>query len=72
MEAPFDIIYLDPPYENWDHEILTLIDTTPILKVGGYLFIEEAKKPTQELKNFELVSERSAGRSKLFQYRKIS
>lgn len=71
MEAPFDIIYLDPPYEKWDHEILTLIDTTPILKVGGYLFIEEAKKPTQELLSLELVSERSAGRSKLFQYRKV-
>lgn len=72
MEAPFDIIYLDPPYENWDHEILTLIDATSILKVGGYLFIEEAKKPTQELKNLELISERSAGRSKLFQYKKVA
>lgn len=70
MEAPFQIIYLDPPYEKWDPEILTFIDTTKILSEGGYLFIEEAKKPEQELLTLELISERSAGRSKLFQYQK--
>lgn len=71
VTVPFQIIYLDPPYENWDHEILTLIDTTGILAKDGYLFIEEAKKPTQILTNLELISERNAGRSNLFQYRKM-
>lgn len=68
---PFQIIYLDPPYENWDHQILTLIDTTTILAPGGYLFIEEAVKPQQELSTLEFVGERNAGRSQLFQYRKL-
>lgn len=69
-KIPYDIIYLDPPYENWDHEILHFIDTSDLLISGGYLFIEEAKKPEYLFENLVLVSERSAGRSKLFQYKK--
>jgi 16S rRNA (guanine(966)-N(2))-methyltransferase RsmD len=69
-EPPFQIIYLDPPYEKWDHQILTLIDTTDILEKGGFLFIEEAKRPGNTLTSLELVSERRAGRSQLFQYQK--
>jgi 16S rRNA (guanine966-N2)-methyltransferase len=68
MEAPFYIIYLDPPYENWEGSILTLIDESDLLAKDGHLFIEEAEEPTAELKNLHLVSKRSAGRSKLFEY----
>lgn len=70
LQEPFQIIYLDPPYEKWDLSLLECIDSSSILAPGGYLFIEETVKPNLELNNLELVSERSAGRSKLFQYRR--
>lgn len=72
LEEPFQIIYLDPPYEKWDLALIEYIDHSTLLAPGGYLFVEEAKKPEISLKNLELISERKTGRSKLFQYKKDS
>ncbi len=68
-DQQFDLIYADPPYgEGWGSIIVQAIDSSNLLKEGGYLFIEEQAgvlthlPPTQHL---SLVSERKIGRSSL-------
>lgn len=68
LNAPFDLIYADPPYgEGWGPLILQAIDTQELLKKEGALFIEESMGALKELPptRLSLVKERRTGRSVL-------
>jgi 16S rRNA (guanine(966)-N(2))-methyltransferase RsmD len=77
----FEIIFADPPYEkhgkdesgkfNYSSKILEIVDSSGLLKEGGYLFIEDARTFTPEvhaLTGLTFVSSRSTGRSSLNQF----
>jgi 16S rRNA (guanine966-N2)-methyltransferase len=83
--APFDIIYVDPPYNEtlekqgqmvgYTQRIIEMIDQSPLLVPSGLLFIEEAKEvapPPESLSTLRLKNSRRLGRSMLYQYEKIS
>jgi 16S rRNA (guanine966-N2)-methyltransferase len=79
----FDIIYADPPYEMmgtfngqvlpYSQQVLSLIDTLPLLKVGGYLYIEDVFTPEQlgEVPTLKLISKRRIGSTHLCEFQKI-
>lgn len=70
----FDIIYLDPPYDSflqYSTKILSMIDSSKILKPNGVLFIEDSTASiprTEGLVTLILKSSRNMGRSALHQY----
>ena len=67
-EKSFDLIYLDPPYEqNLYEKPLQLIDQHEILVEGGILFIEERVSKEFSFKNFEL-KKRKIGNTFLYQF----
>ncbi len=69
----FDVVYVDPPYEESVlEEILMFFDTHTLLNAGGVLFLEEGVPAV--LKSFKLsqlyhVDSRSFSRSTLHQFR---
>jgi 16S rRNA (guanine(966)-N(2))-methyltransferase RsmD len=70
--ALFDVIYLDPPYEaiHLYLEIITFLDTHPLMTNGGHLFIEEglpSKLTLPPLTHFQKKDSRTFGRSQLHQ-----
>jgi 16S rRNA (guanine966-N2)-methyltransferase len=78
LQKKFDIIYVDPPYENckeglqYSKRVLELLDTAPLLKAGGLLFIE-GPHPFDlelELKNLTFEKARRMGRATLREYSK--
>lgn len=75
----FDIIYADPPYDTYAHQVLfsekivRLIDQGTLLKAGGVLFVEEGSKSLPEIKELttlRLLSSRRMGRALLQQYQR--
>jgi 16S rRNA (guanine966-N2)-methyltransferase len=81
----YDIIYADPPYEKmilqqgnndgkrvfYSENILKMIDSESLLKVGGVLFIEEASSTDLEalsLQNLKQINVRRSGSSALYQF----
>lgn len=68
----FDIIFADPPYgQGLSDEVLLFVDTHPLLKKGGELFLEdvmEKQKEAPPLTTLTLQSERRMGRSCLRHY----
>lgn len=74
ITVPFDLIYIDPPYEKVSYdEILSLIDALNLLKSGGRLFVEEAAppklKPDQHIyQHFSYKDSRRFSISVLHQY----
>lgn len=73
-KAVFDLIYIDPPYNQDSFSILQFIDEQPILKKGGALFLEE-KAPSKLQNKRELfkhlgwIDERKFGTTVLNQFR---
>ncbi len=70
----FDLIYIDPPYDEqtWHLDLLTLLDTLQLAQ-GATIFIEEAlpslwEKESPNLKHFLCKNKRRFGRSLLHQY----
>ncbi len=54
--STFDIIYCDPPYSlaSIHLEILSFLDTHPLLKLSGTLFLEEGVPSSLDLKKLSL------------------
>jgi 16S rRNA (guanine966-N2)-methyltransferase len=68
--APYDLIYIDPPYEKEVLEILELIIANKLLAPRGLLFLEEryrAKAPS--FPGLELVASRRYGIAHLHEFR---
>lgn len=59
--APFDLILIDPPYQEFDpHTILGLIEESSLLNEGGHLVYElTAGKPEPETQSLQLISFRT-------------
>lgn len=81
----FDIIYADPPYDAqmkgpetpiaFSQRLIEIIDTLPLLRDEGVLFIEDSAKfkpSPQKLSTLEFVNQRQAGRSSLLQFRRLT
>ena len=68
----YDIIYIDPPYEDkYTQLILEKLDEASLLKPGGLLFLEEAHKAKihpEKLVKLTLIDTRAFGRSTLFRF----
>lgn len=74
LKNPFDIIYVDPPYERVPlTNILTLIDEKNLLREGGILFFEEPSPSKEKWENVSLnhlvhKDTRRFGKALLHQY----
>ena len=74
LKEPFDIIYIDPPYEKIPlSEILTFIDTSKLLNPGGHLFIETVAPSKEALEkvpfhHLNLLSTRKLGKTLLYDF----
>lgn len=65
----FDVIYADPPYgKGLSGPVLTFLDTHPLLKPTGILFIEDADLTPPPLSHLILHTKRSVGRACLYEY----
>ncbi|MCK4934614.1 MAG: 16S rRNA (guanine(966)-N(2))-methyltransferase RsmD [Simkaniaceae bacterium] len=74
LQSPFDIIYIDPPYEKgYAEKILELIDKNKLLAENGILFVEE-RAPLKNLSliNLELKQQKTYGSTKLYQFEQKS
>lgn len=63
-EGPFDLVFVDPPYELWPGlgaEIAPLL--AKVLRQGGKVIIESGRAPSPELPGFDTVRERRYGRT---------
>lgn len=80
--AQFDLIYADPPYEkagifngqrmSFTQQLLFLLDALPLLKEGGYLFIEDIiSKELSPTVSLKLVSSRRVGDAQLCEFKKV-
>ncbi len=73
LKEPFDLIYVDPPYDLPIHPILEEIIQHGLLKKGGSLFVEERYNPKEKPNPFSspllcLKSSRKFGTAILHQY----
>jgi len=72
-KSPFDIIFADPPYAlGLGQKTLNFVETSSLLKIGGYLIIEEAKETPLIPKVLLEEKRRPFGRTLLYVFRKIS
>lgn len=70
----FDICYFDPPYGSQSTNILSLLDTGPLLTEDAYFFVEESLQTpldTSSLKHFTLHSKRRIGKTLLYCFKYI-
>ena len=72
-EAPFDFIFLDPPYaETLAFQTMELIAERGLLSKNGFLVTECRKKVKPEpCKNLALVREKHYGQAKILVYRPV-
>ncbi len=70
--SPYDIIYIDPPYEKDTAVILDELTKLNLLSSNGILFVEERyqSKTAHIPKGFELINKRRYGIAQLLWYRK--
>ncbi len=80
----FDIIYADPPYEmkgvfngqllSYSQQLLYLLDSLPLLKLDGFLYIEDVFSAEQfnHVASLKLVSTRKVGNTHLCELKKVS
>jgi 16S rRNA (guanine966-N2)-methyltransferase len=62
LEGPWDIIFLDPPFQRFDAvRILEQIRTTDALAEGGLIYLEAPRRLTLDLAGFRLVKHSRAG-----------
>ncbi|HEX2582661.1 MAG TPA: 16S rRNA (guanine(966)-N(2))-methyltransferase RsmD [Chlamydiales bacterium] len=68
--SPYDLIYIDPPYEKEIPELLELIVEKNLLAPRGLLFLEERfQSKTPSFSALELVNSRRYGIAALHQFR---
>ncbi len=75
MKGPFDLIYIDPPYDTPIAPIVEEIIAKNLLKEDSFLFIEERYDPDREenpiiIPSLTHVSTRKFGIALLHQYKK--
>ncbi len=79
LKKSFDIIYVDPPYENcqeglnYSKRVIELLDAGSLLKPGGLLFVEGPHPfdlQVEGLKSLTFEKARRMGRATLQQYSK--
>jgi 16S rRNA (guanine966-N2)-methyltransferase len=67
----FDLIYIDPPYDqipNLANALIQKIEETKLLNEEGLLFLETGKEPISlSLSSLALIRERRFGTSRLYQ-----
>ena len=73
LKGPFDIIYIDPPYDLSIKTIFTKLLQSTLIKPGSIIFLEQRFEPKKESKPFEdpkilLKSSRKFATTILFQY----
>lgn len=80
----FDIIYADPPYEmkgifngelrSYSQQLLFLLDSLPLLKINGFLYIEDVFSAEQltHVASLELISARKVGNTHLCELKKVN
>src|SRR5205085_8587666 len=71
LVKPFDMIYVDPPYETRVEPIVKRIVASHLLKVGGNLFVEmryDSKKAEPRIDFLTLHSTRKFGAAALYHY----
>lgn len=80
----FDIIYADPPYEmkgtfngqllSYSQQLLYLLDTLPLLKIDGLVFIEDVFSAEQltHVPSLKLISSRRVGSTHLCEFKKVA
>ncbi|NGX61359.1 MAG: Ribosomal RNA small subunit methyltransferase D [Chlamydiae bacterium] len=62
----FDIIYLDPPYgKGWSNQVLTFLDTHPLLAEEGVIFVEDSTSIEEDFETLKIHSSRRKGRAYL-------
>lgn len=72
LKNTFDIIYSDPPYEqaSFHTTLLNFLDTHPILRPGGFLFLEEGESTAYtSLSRIKFIRTRSFGNAHLHLFR---
>ncbi len=70
--SPYDLIYIDPPYEKETAHLLETIASLKLLAPRGLLFLEERYNPKAKPPippSFELIQSRRYGIAHLHQYR---
>lgn len=77
----FDIIFADPPYEkkgifggeliSYSQQLLYILDTLPLLKENGYLYLEDVLPESLISKTFKLISSRTVGKTSLCEFKKL-
>jgi 16S rRNA (guanine966-N2)-methyltransferase len=74
LKEPYDLIYIDPPYDLPVLELLEEIGKKKILKTGGILFFEERfkKNPPPHLSHLSYVDSRRYGEALIHQYHNCS
>lgn len=68
----FDLIYIDPPYDQDPFPILQFLDENPLLSPEGHLFFEEgspSKIPIHRLHHLKWIEGRKFGTTILNQFR---
>ncbi len=75
MKQPFDLIYIDPPYDTPIFPIVKEIILQNLLKPSSFLFIEERYDPDRkenptEIPDLKHISSRKFGIALLHQYQK--
>lgn len=72
LKNTFDVIYSDPPYDqsSFHTTLLDFLDTHPLLRPGGFLFLEEGQ-PTvyTSLSHIKFIRTRSFGSAHLHLFR---
>lgn len=72
LKNTFDIIYSDPPYDqsSFHTSLLNFLDTHPLLRPGGFLFLEEGEEtPYASLSHLTFIRTRSFGNAHLHLFR---
>lgn len=72
LSGPFEIVYVDPPYDMPIAPFIDALIKRGLLAPGGLLFIEERSRPTPPALHFSslsLVGTRRFGEALLHQYR---
>lgn len=71
LTAPYDLIYIDPPYDKETEQTLQLIVEKKLLAPHGLIFVEERfeRKEVPKISGLDLVESRRYGISHLLEYR---
>lgn len=74
LKDPFDLIYVDPPYDSDIGPYLEILKSKKLLSAEGVLFVEERHDPKRQLKppiseGFSLIDSRRFGTALIHQYK---